>query len=32
VSGTQQNLPDQAREIAEGEIVVIPRTLEIGKI
>jgi len=32
VSGAQQNLPDQAREIAEGEIVVVPRTLDIGKI
>lgn len=32
LSGAQQNLPDQAREAAEGEIVVVPRTLEIGKI
>ena len=32
LSGAQQGLPDQARELAEGEIVVVPRTLEIGKI
>jgi hypothetical protein len=30
VSGPQTNLPE--REVAEGEIVVIPRSLEIGKI
>ena len=32
LSGAQENLPDQAREVAEGEIVVVPRTLEIEKI
>jgi hypothetical protein len=30
VSGPQPNLPE--REVAEGEIVVVPRSLEIGKI
>src|SRR2546430_153966 len=32
LSGAQENSPDQAREVAEGEIVVVPRTLEIEKI
>jgi len=32
LSGAQQNLPDQAREVAEGEIVIVPRNLDIGKM
>src|SRR5438105_4973903 len=32
LSGAQQNMPDQAREVAESEIVAVPRTLGIGQI